>query len=187
MSALKRCSMPPMLACLCVGVTARTVSCSHASFELFAACSEYIVKRKGVLVPLDQVWPQQQEDEPFSCRQLVVRHLCTHVCRATMFCLIYIEDLTLWYMPAVAASALQLLMQGRLVAAFLERFFHQWVSDYTFTNDMEEQLDSISAGSLKLSQTLGVFWNKLTADLESVKDVRMQQVCVFGPGLTELF
>jgi DNA topoisomerase IA len=104
-----------------------------------------------------------------------------------MFCLIYIEDLTLWYMPAVAASALQLLMQGRLVAAFLERFFHQWVSDYTFTNDMEEQLDSISAGSLKLSQTLGVFWNKLTADLESVKDVRMQQVCVFGPGLTELF
>ncbi|CAN5378878.1 type I DNA topoisomerase [soil metagenome] len=49
---------------------------------------------------------------------------------------------------------------GRLVTAFLEQFFGQWVQ-YDFTAALETQLDEVSAGQADWKALLREFWSKL--------------------------
>ncbi len=49
---------------------------------------------------------------------------------------------------------------GRLVTAFLEQFFGQWVQ-YDFTAALENQLDEVSAGDMAFKALLREFWSKL--------------------------
>ncbi|HEY0103016.1 MAG TPA: type I DNA topoisomerase [Brevundimonas sp.] len=49
---------------------------------------------------------------------------------------------------------------GRLVTAFLEQFFGQWV-EYDFTAALENQLDEVSAGELDWKAVLRGFWAQL--------------------------
>ncbi|HEX8469714.1 MAG TPA: type I DNA topoisomerase [Brevundimonas sp.] len=49
---------------------------------------------------------------------------------------------------------------GRLVTAFLEQFFRQWV-EYDFTAGLENQLDEVSAGNADWKALLREFWSKL--------------------------
>ena len=75
--------------------------------------------------------------------------------------------------PSTYASVLQLLKDrsyvrlekkrflpeesGRLLTAFLERFFTRYV-EYDFTADLEEQLDDVSGGRAQWQEVLDVFW-----------------------------
>ncbi|MBB5745740.1 type I DNA topoisomerase [Brevundimonas variabilis] len=49
---------------------------------------------------------------------------------------------------------------GRLVTAFLEQFFRQWV-EYDFTAGLENQLDEVSAGQMDWKALLRDFWGQL--------------------------
>ena len=49
---------------------------------------------------------------------------------------------------------------GRLVTAFLEQFFAQWV-EYDFTAGLENQLDEVSAGQMDWKALLRDFWGQL--------------------------
>ncbi|HST91473.1 MAG TPA: DNA topoisomerase, partial [Brevundimonas sp.] len=49
---------------------------------------------------------------------------------------------------------------GRLVTAFLEQFFGQWV-EYDFTAALENQLDEVSAGEMDWKAVLRGFWDQL--------------------------
>jgi DNA topoisomerase I len=49
---------------------------------------------------------------------------------------------------------------GRLVTAFLEQFFGQWV-EYDFTAALENELDEVSAGQMDWKALLREFWSKL--------------------------
>ncbi len=49
---------------------------------------------------------------------------------------------------------------GRLVTAFLEQFFSQWV-EYDFTAGLETQLDEVSAGDMDWKALLRAFWSQL--------------------------
>ena len=65
--------------------------------------------------------------------------------------------------------------KGRLLSAFLENYFTQWV-DYKFSSSMEETLDKISAGSHKSGTALSSFWGKLTDDVGGMKKVTVRDV-----------
>lgn len=65
--------------------------------------------------------------------------------------------------------------KGRLLAAFLQKFFSKWV-DFQFTSGMEERLDDISAGDGELQAFLSTFWHELEKSLKDVDDVTVQQV-----------
>ena len=65
--------------------------------------------------------------------------------------------------------------KGRLLSAFLENYFTQWV-DYKFSSSMEETLDKISAGSHKSGAALSSFWDKLTEDVGGMKKVTVRDV-----------
>ncbi|RZJ19466.1 MAG: type I DNA topoisomerase [Brevundimonas sp.] len=56
---------------------------------------------------------------------------------------------------------------GRLVTAFLEEFFAQWV-EYDFTADLEGQLDEVSEGQLDWKVLLRDFWSKLKPATDAV-------------------
>jgi DNA topoisomerase-1 len=56
---------------------------------------------------------------------------------------------------------------GRLVTAFLEQFFAQWV-EYDFTADLETRLDEVSAGNLDWKVVLRDFWGQLKPATDSV-------------------
>ncbi|HEY0053124.1 MAG TPA: DNA topoisomerase, partial [Caulobacteraceae bacterium] len=56
---------------------------------------------------------------------------------------------------------------GRLVTAFLEEFFAQWV-EYDFTAALETQLDEVSAGDLDWKVLLREFWSKLKPATDGV-------------------
>lgn len=60
--------------------------------------------------------------------------------------------------------------KGRLVTAFLERFFERYVS-YDFTAGLENELDAISAGDARYLDVLNAFW----ADFRPRTDEVMQQ------------
>ena len=61
--------------------------------------------------------------------------------------------------------------KGRLVTAFLERFFEKYVG-YDYTAELETELDEVSAGSLDYLKVLGDFW----ADFEpKTKEVLEQK------------
>lgn len=56
---------------------------------------------------------------------------------------------------------------GRLVTAFLEQFFTQWV-EYDFTAALETRLDEVSAGDLDWKVVLRDFWSQLKPATDAV-------------------
>ena len=65
--------------------------------------------------------------------------------------------------------------KGRLVTAFLENFFAQYV-EYDFTATLEERLDDISAGKLEWKVFLSDFWKGFIGHVDEIKDLRITAV-----------
>lgn len=65
--------------------------------------------------------------------------------------------------------------RGRIVTAFLEHFFEKYL-DYDFTAQLEESLDSVSAGNLDWKKFLGDFWRDFTSVVEQTKELRITEV-----------
>ncbi len=65
--------------------------------------------------------------------------------------------------------------KGRLVIAFLEKFFAHYV-EYDFTADLELKLDLISNDELKWKDVLKDFWRDFTGAVEEIKDLRVGEV-----------
>jgi DNA topoisomerase-1 len=65
--------------------------------------------------------------------------------------------------------------RGRIVTAFLESFFAKLV-EYGFTADLEEKLDTISAGEAKWKDVLRDFWIDFTRQITEIKDLRVSEV-----------
>jgi len=65
--------------------------------------------------------------------------------------------------------------KGRLVTTFLENFFKRYV-EYSFTADLEEKLDEISAGELDYKKLLRDFWKDFSAAIAGTKDLKISQV-----------
>jgi DNA topoisomerase-1 len=65
--------------------------------------------------------------------------------------------------------------RGRLVTAFLESFFDRYV-EYTFTADLENQLDEISGGRIDWKAVLRDFWRAFSAAIEGTRDLTITQV-----------
>ncbi len=64
---------------------------------------------------------------------------------------------------------------GRLVTAFLEKFFTRYVQ-YDFTADLEQKLDLVSAGELNWKRLLTDFWKDFQAQVGEVGERRMSEV-----------
>ena len=65
--------------------------------------------------------------------------------------------------------------KGRLVTAFLEKFFPRYVQ-YDYTADVEEDLDRISAGDLDWKAFLREFWDPFLANVEGMLEMRTSEV-----------
>lgn len=65
--------------------------------------------------------------------------------------------------------------KGRLVTAFLEKFFERYVG-YDFTADLESQLDDISAGSRAWRDVLRAFWDDFHPKTEEVLERKPSEV-----------
>jgi len=65
--------------------------------------------------------------------------------------------------------------RGRLVTAFLEQFFKRYV-EYTFTADLENQLDDISGGRIDWRKVLEAFWRDFSASVEGTRELRISEV-----------
>jgi len=75
-------------------------------------------------------------------------------------------------------SALALLIaedKGRLVTAFLENYFKRYV-EYDFTAELEEKLDTVSAGKMDWKLLLKDFWKQFSADIGETKELRVSEV-----------
>ncbi len=77
--------------------------------------------------------------------------------------------------------------KGRLVTAFLERFFARYV-EYDFTAGLEGRLDQVSDGKLDYKVLLRDFWTEFNAAVEGMGEVRTREVLdaldeVLGPHL----
>ena len=59
--------------------------------------------------------------------------------------------------------------RGRIVSAFLERFFPRYV-EYDFTAELENELDDISAGTVDWRSVLRAFWEPFVARTDEVKE-----------------
>ena len=64
---------------------------------------------------------------------------------------------------------------GRLVTAFLERFFEKYV-EYDYTAGLEEQLDEISAGGLNWKAVLRAFWDDFKPKTEEIIELKPSEV-----------
>jgi DNA topoisomerase-1 len=64
---------------------------------------------------------------------------------------------------------------GRLVTAFLERFFERYVS-YDFTAELEEELDDISGGRAQWQKVLELFWKDFKPKTVEVMDRKPSEV-----------
>ncbi|HEV2364127.1 MAG TPA: type I DNA topoisomerase [Caulobacteraceae bacterium] len=64
---------------------------------------------------------------------------------------------------------------GRVVTAFLERFFRRYV-EYDFTADLEEKLDEVSAGDLDWKALLAEFWKDFKAQVGEIDTLRRGEV-----------
>jgi len=64
---------------------------------------------------------------------------------------------------------------GRLVTAFLERFFDRYVS-YDFTAGLEEELDDISGGRAQWQEVLEAFWRDFKPKTAEVMDKKPSDV-----------
>ncbi|MCK0069566.1 type I DNA topoisomerase [Kordiimonas laminariae] len=65
--------------------------------------------------------------------------------------------------------------KGRLVTAFLEKFFQQYV-EYDFTADLEAQLDYVSDGKEQWQKVLEAFWTAFKPKTEEILGVRNAEV-----------
>ena len=65
--------------------------------------------------------------------------------------------------------------RGRLVTAFLQRFFHRYV-EYDFTANLENQLDDISGGRAEWKDVLREFWRDFLPAVTDTKDLKFSQV-----------
>ena len=65
--------------------------------------------------------------------------------------------------------------RGRLVTMFLERFFARYV-EYTFTADLENQLDEIAREQLQWKTVLRRFWDVFISTVEEMKGLTITQV-----------
>jgi DNA topoisomerase-1 len=64
---------------------------------------------------------------------------------------------------------------GRLVTAFLERFFERYVS-YDFTAELEEELDDISGGRANWQKVLEAFWRDFKPKTAEVMESKPSEV-----------
>ncbi|MFL6829840.1 MAG: type I DNA topoisomerase [Sphingomicrobium sp.] len=64
---------------------------------------------------------------------------------------------------------------GRLVTAFLERFFEKYVS-YDYTAELEEELDDVSGGRLDWQKLLDDFWRDFKPKAGEVMDQKPSEV-----------
>jgi DNA topoisomerase-1 len=64
---------------------------------------------------------------------------------------------------------------GRLVTAFLERFFEQYVS-YDYTAELEEELDEVSGGRLDWQKLLDDFWRDFKPKAGEVMDQKPSEI-----------
>ncbi|WP_394269680.1 type I DNA topoisomerase [Qipengyuania sp.] len=64
---------------------------------------------------------------------------------------------------------------GRLLTAFLERFFERYVA-YDFTAGMEDELDEVSAGAEEWKALLAQFWRDFKPKTEEVMDKKPSEV-----------
>jgi DNA topoisomerase-1 len=65
--------------------------------------------------------------------------------------------------------------KGRLVIAFLENYFRQYVG-YNYTAGLEEELDQVSAGKENYKVVLGRFWRDFSAAVAETADLRITEV-----------
>ncbi len=65
--------------------------------------------------------------------------------------------------------------RGRLVTAFLQRFFERYV-EYSFTADLENLLDDISGGRADWKEVLRRFWADFSLAVSGTKDLTISQV-----------
>ena len=65
--------------------------------------------------------------------------------------------------------------KGRLVTAFLERFFTRYV-EYDFTADLESQLDDVSAGHASYLELLRAFWADFQPKTAEIMEQRPSDV-----------
>jgi DNA topoisomerase I len=65
--------------------------------------------------------------------------------------------------------------KGRLVTAFLEKYFARYV-EYAFTADLEAKLDLVSSGDLSWKEFLRDFWRDFSAALADTTDLRVSEV-----------
>jgi len=64
---------------------------------------------------------------------------------------------------------------GRLVTAFLERFFERYVS-YDYTAELEEELDDVSGGRLNWEKLLDDFWRDFKPKAGEVMDQKPSEI-----------
>jgi DNA topoisomerase I len=64
---------------------------------------------------------------------------------------------------------------GRLVTAFLERFFEKYVS-YDYTAELEEELDDVSGGRLNWQKLLDQFWRDFQPKAGEVMDQKPSEI-----------
>ncbi|GGE11461.1 DNA topoisomerase 1 [Polymorphobacter glacialis] len=67
--------------------------------------------------------------------------------------------------------------KGRLVTAFLERFFEKYV-EYDFTADLETRLDNVSAGELDYLKVLRDFWDDFSPKTKEILELKPSDVTV---------
>ena len=65
--------------------------------------------------------------------------------------------------------------RGRLVTSFLKKFFAKYL-DYDFTANLEEELDSIAAGTTPWKEALRQFWIDFSKNVEDVKPLTITEV-----------
>ncbi|MDO5604936.1 MAG: type I DNA topoisomerase [Paracoccus sp. (in: a-proteobacteria)] len=65
--------------------------------------------------------------------------------------------------------------KGRLVTAFLAKYFPRYVS-YDFTANMETELDDISSGNRAYREVLRRFWRDFSAALDGTTELRITEV-----------
>ena len=64
---------------------------------------------------------------------------------------------------------------GRLVTAFLERFFERYVS-YDYTAELEEELDDVSGGRLDWQKLLDDFWRDFKPKAGEVMEQKPSEI-----------
>ena len=65
--------------------------------------------------------------------------------------------------------------RGQLVTAFLVGFFERYV-EYSFTADLEDQLDEISAGRINWTDVLAQFWSSFKPAVDGIGELRVREV-----------